>query len=133
MIIKQFQGKTLPLLGFGTMRLPLNADGTIDETQVGIMTQYAMKHGVNYFDTAYPYHDGDSERVMGRVLSAYPRDSFYLATKYPGHQLLSTGYNPADILKNSWKNVEWTILIFICSIMSTKNPWKLTSTRNGVS
>lgn len=99
MITKQFQDKSLPLLGFGTMRLPLCADGTIDESQVKDITRYAMEHGVNYFDTAYPYHDGDSERVMGRILSEYPRDSYYLATKYPGHQLLSTGYNPAEIFE----------------------------------
>ena len=99
MITKQFQDKTLPLLGFGTMRLPLSGNGTIDEVQVKNMTSYAMEHGVNYFDTAYPYHDGESERVMGRVLSEYPRDSYYLATKYPGHQLISTGYNPAEIFE----------------------------------
>lgn len=99
MITKQFQDKTLSLLGFGTMRLPLNTDGSIDEAQVNDMTRYAMEQGVNYFDTAYPYHDGDSERVMGRILSEYPRDSYYLATKYPGHQLISTGYNPADIFE----------------------------------
>ena len=99
MITKQFQDKRLPLLGFGTMRLPLNADGSIDEAQVTDITRYAMAHGVNYFDTAYPYHNGDSERVMGRVLSEYPRDSYYLATKYPGHQLISTGYNPAEIFE----------------------------------
>lgn len=99
MITKQFQDKRLPLLGFGTMRLPLNADGSIDEAQVTNITRYAMAHGVNYFDTAYPYHNGDSERVMGRVLSEYPRDSYYLATKYPGHQLISTGYNPAEIFE----------------------------------
>ena len=85
MITKRFQDKTLPLLGFGTMRLPLGPDGKIDEVKVKEMTRYAMEHGVNYFDTAYPYHDGDSERVMGRVLKEYPRDSYYLATKYPGH------------------------------------------------
>jgi len=99
MITKQFQDKRLPLLGFGTMRLPLNADGSIDEAQVTNITRYAMAHGVNYFDTAYPYHNGDSERVMGRVLSEYPRDSYNLATKYPGHQLISTGYNPAEIFE----------------------------------
>jgi len=99
MITKQFQDKRLPLLGFGTMRLPLNADGSIDEAQLTDITRYAMAHGVNYFDTAYPYHNGDSERVMGRVLNEYPRDSYYLATKYPGHQLLSTGYNPAEIFE----------------------------------
>ena len=99
MIYSNFQDKKLSLLGFGTMRLPMKADGNIDEAQVAEMTAYAMKHGVNYFDTAYPYHDGNSERVIGRVLSKYPRDSYYLATKYPGHQILSGGYNPADIFE----------------------------------
>lgn len=56
MIYSDFQGKQLSLLGFGTMRLPTNADGSIDEAQVKKMTRYAMEHGVNYFDTAYPYH-----------------------------------------------------------------------------
>ncbi len=99
MITKDFNGKQLSLLGFGAMRLPTLADSTIDETQVAEMTAYAMEHGVNYFDTAYPYHGGESERVMGRVLSKYPRDSYYLATKYPGHQIISTGYNPAEIFE----------------------------------
>ena len=99
MITKEFQGKQLSLLGFGAMRLPTLADGTIDEAQVAEMTAYAIDHGVNYFDTAYPYHGGESERVMGRVLSQYPRESYYLATKYPGHQIISTGYNPAEIFE----------------------------------
>lgn len=99
MIYHNFQDKKLSLLGFGTMRLPVDADGVIDEAQVREMTRYAIDHGVNYFDTAYPYHGGESERVIGRVLSEYPRDSFYLATKYPGHQILSDGYNPAEIFE----------------------------------
>ena len=99
MIIKDFNGKQLSLLGFGAMRLPTLADGSIDEAQVAEMTAYAMEHGVNYFDTAYPYHGGESERVMGRVLSKYPRESYYLATKYPGHQIISTGYHPAEIFE----------------------------------
>ena len=95
MIYKQFQDKQLSMLGFGTMRLPLLADGvTIDEQQVAEMTAYAMEHGVNYFDTAHPYHQGNSERVIGRVLKNYPRESFYLADKYPGHQIASS-YDPA--------------------------------------
>lgn len=88
------------MLGFGTMRLPTTADGSIDEALVKEMTHFAIEHGVNYFDTAYPYHNGESERVIGRVLSEYPRDSFYLATKYPGHQILSNGYNPAEIFED---------------------------------
>ena len=99
MIDSEFQDKRLGLLGFGTMRLPTHADGSIDEAQVAEMAAYALEHGVNYFDTAYPYHGGESERVIGRVLSKYPRDSWYLATKYPGHQISSTGYDPAEIFE----------------------------------
>lgn len=98
-ITNDFQGKELSRLGFGTMRLPVLEDGTIDEAQVREMVRYAIGHGVNYFDTAYPYHGGESERVIGRVLREYPRDSYYLATKYPGHQILSNGYNPAEIFE----------------------------------
>ena len=83
MIYSTFQDKQLSLLGFGTMRLPVLSDGSIDEPQVKEMTRYAIEHGVNYFDTAYPYHNSESERVIGRILSEYPRDSFYLATKMP--------------------------------------------------
>ena len=109
MIYNAFQDKQLPLLGFGAMRLPTCADGTIDEAAVAEMAAYAMDHGVNYFDTAYPYHNGESERVMGRVLGKYPRDSYYLATKYPGHQIISTGYNPAEIFEEQLQkcNVEY--------------------------
>ena len=98
MIYNDFQGKQLSLLGFGTMRLPM-AGGIIDEAQVREMTRYAIDNGVNYFDTAYPYHAGESERVIGRVLKDYPRDSYYLADKYPGHQILSDGYNPSVIFE----------------------------------
>ncbi len=87
MIYRDFNEKKLSLLGFGAMRLPENEQG-IDEALVRRMVAYAMEHGVNYFDTAYPYHAGMSERVMGRVLSEYPRESFYLADKYPGHQIM---------------------------------------------
>ena len=99
MIYKPFQDLQLSMLGFGTMRLPLLSDGaTIDEAQVAEMTAYAIEHGVNYFDTAYPYHQGNSERVIGRVLSKYPRESFYLATKFPAHQIASS-YDPAGIFE----------------------------------
>ncbi|MBE5956275.1 MAG: hypothetical protein E7253_07460 [Lachnospiraceae bacterium] len=98
-----FQNKNLSLLGFGTMRLQVDSDGKIDEAQVREMTTYAITHGVNYFDTAYPYHNGESEHVIGRVLKEYPRESYYLATKYPGHQISSTGYNPAEIFEDQLK------------------------------
>lgn len=99
MVYNQFQELNLSRLGFGTMRLPLLSDGkTIDEAQLIEMTAYAMEHGVNYFDTAYPYHDGLSEIAIGRALAAYPRESWYLATKYPGHQIASA-YDPAAVFE----------------------------------
>ena len=98
MLYRDFQDQKLSLLGFGAMRLPQLADGTIDEDQVRQMTRLAIDHGVNYFDTAWPYHGGQSERVMGRVLKDYPRESFFLATKYPGHQIAEK-YDPAEIFE----------------------------------
>lgn len=98
MITSDFKGEQLSLLGFGTMRLPQNADQSIDVKQVEEMTERAIQAGVNYFDTAYPYHGGESERVIGRVLKKYPRDSYHLATKYPGHQI-SASYDPAAVFE----------------------------------
>ena len=105
MIYTNFQELKLSLLGFGTMRLPLlsNEPGSpVDESQVAQMVEYAIAHGVNYFDTAYPYHGGESERIIGRVLKKYPREQFFLATKYPGHQI-SKSYNPAAIFEEQLK------------------------------
>jgi len=71
------------LLGFGCMRFPKTAEGKIDEKEAEKMIDHAISSGVTYIDTAYPYHNGDSEPFVGRVLKKYPRDSFYLATKLP--------------------------------------------------
>lgn len=98
MLYSDFQNKQLSKLGFGTMRLPQKEDGSIDEGRAKEMVAYAIDHGVNYFDTAYPYHGGESERVIGRVLSEYDREKYYLATKYPGHQI-SASYDPAAIFE----------------------------------
>ena len=89
MIYKQFQDLQLSALGMGAMRLPTvgGDDGKIDVEATKEMVAYAMEHGVNYYDTAWGYHNGNSEWVMGEVLSAYPRESFYLATKFPGYDL----------------------------------------------
>ncbi|MBO5304101.1 MAG: aldo/keto reductase [Clostridia bacterium] len=89
MIYKNFLGKSLSALGMGCMRLPL-IDGkhdNIDVDTVSQMVEYAINKGVNYFDTAWGYHDGQSERVIGKVLKKYPRESFYLASKFPGYDL----------------------------------------------
>ncbi len=70
-------------LGFGCMRFPVTKDGKIDEAEAERMLDRAYAAGVNYFDTAYPYHGGESELVVGKVMKKYDRGSFYLATKLP--------------------------------------------------
>ncbi len=89
MIYKEFQDLQLSALGMGTMRLPLidGKDENIDEAATARMVEYAMNHGINYYDTAWGYHGGNSELVMGKVLSTYPREKFYLASKFPGYDL----------------------------------------------
>lgn len=93
MIYKDFQGEKLSAFAMGCMRLPVidGDDSNIDEQATAEMVAYAIEHGVNYFDVAWGYHSGNSERVMGKVLSAYPRDSFNLATKFPGYDLSNLG------------------------------------------
>ena len=93
MIYKECQDLKLSALGFGAMRLPVidQDDAKIDEEKTAQMVAYAMDHGVNYYDTAWGYHGGNSELVMGKVLSGYPRDSFYLASKFPGYDLSNMG------------------------------------------
>ncbi len=89
MIYKDYQDMKLSALGLGAMRLPVTDgdDARIDEPRAAEMVAYAMEQGINYYDTAYGYHGGNSELVLGRILKAYPRDSFYLASKFPGYDL----------------------------------------------
>ena len=90
MIRKDFKGLNLPSLGFGCMRLPGGRESSyIDETLTAEMIEIAINNGVNYFDTAWGYHVGNSEPVMGKLLEKYPRESFFLATKFPGYSLLN--------------------------------------------
>lgn len=89
MIYREFQNIQLSGLGLGMMRLPVvdGNDGVVDEAAAAEMIDYAYKNGINYFDTAWGYHNGNSELVAGRCLSQYPRESFYLASKFPGYDL----------------------------------------------
>lgn len=100
MIYDEFLGSAVGLLGFGAMRLPVvdSDQAAIDQPALDAMVDTAIASGVNYFDTAYPYHDGLSEVALGKSLARYPRDSYYLADKYPGHQIADS-YNPAQIFE----------------------------------
>ncbi len=93
MIYKAFQNLKLSALGMGAMRLPVigGDDGAVNEGETERMVSYAMDHGINYYDTAWGYHNGQSELVLGKALSKYPRNSFYLADKFPGYDLSNMG------------------------------------------
>ena len=93
MIYKEFQDIRLSSLGFGMMRLPGGCDNPqIDEAQTAEMIDYAIRNGINYFDTAWGYHQGNSERVAGKLLSQYPRESYCLASKFPGYDVSNFGH-----------------------------------------
>ncbi len=98
-------GEKVSALGFGTMRFPCLPGGAIDEAKTEEMIDKAVSAGVNYFDTAHPYHGGLSEVVIGRILKKYPRSSYLLADKYPGHQILDR-YDPAAIFEEQLKKCD---------------------------
>ncbi|MBR6005818.1 MAG: aldo/keto reductase [Clostridia bacterium] len=89
MYYNKFQDIELSALGLGCMRLPVidGDDSRPDSAAVEEMVAYAMKNGINYYDTAWGYHSGNSEIVIGNALAKYPRESFYLASKFPGYDL----------------------------------------------
>ena len=88
MIYRQWKDLSMSQLGMGAMRLPGTGHGdSIDEEKAKRIIEYAYEHGVNYFDTAFRYHGGESEPFVGKVLKQYPRDTWYIATKMPGHMM----------------------------------------------
>jgi len=87
MIYRSFQDLKLSALGMGCMRLPVLEDNTINQSTVNQMVDYALERGVNYYDTAWGYHGGQSEIAIATALNRHPRDSFYLADKFPGYDL----------------------------------------------
>ena len=90
MYYKEIAGVKVSALGMGNMRLPTvdGQDSRIDTEKAQEIIDYAMSHGINYYDTAYRYHGGQSERFIGQALKKYPRDSFLLASKFPGHMMV---------------------------------------------
>ena len=126
MLYREFREETLSALGFGCMRLPKNGeeDTCIDEAAAEEMVDYALEKGVNYFDTAWMYHGGRSEEVLGRLLNRHPRESYCIADKFPSFnedfmkdpkktfetQLNKTGMEYFDfyLFHNVYeKNIDW--------------------------
>ncbi len=93
MVYNEFCGEKVSFLGLGCMRLPTldGVDASVDERATQEMVDYAIENGVNYFDTAWGYHMGNSELVIGKALSKYPRESYYLADKFPGYDVSNLG------------------------------------------
>ena len=98
MLYNEACGERLSRLGFGCMRLPQTPEKTIDEPVFQQMVDEAVAAGVNYFDTAWPYHGGHSEIALGKALKRHPKEKWFIADKYPGHQIASS-YNPAEIFE----------------------------------
>lgn len=84
---KAFKDLNLSRLGMGIMRLPTHPDGSIDDEKARELVVHAYRSGINYFDTAYSYHGGKSEAFIGKVLQEFPRDTWHLASKMPGHEI----------------------------------------------
>ncbi len=103
---KTFQNLSISRLGMGNMRLPTLPDGkTVDEKKTRALLTYAYKHGVNYFDTAYSYHGGQSEPVVSKILRDFPRDTWYLASKMPGHEI-NPHFNPKAIFEEQLRRCQ---------------------------
>lgn len=98
-------GDKVSILGYGCMRWPLKqgSDGKdqIDQEAVNRLVDYAIEHGVNYFDTAPPYVQGLSEEATGIALSRHPRNTYFLATKMSNHRLAGQGLSPKELFDAS--------------------------------
>ena len=107
---KQFKNIEISRLGLGNMRLPCKtpikreANPLIDYNKAQELVDMAYENGVNYFDTAYMYHAGKSEKFIGQALKKYPRESYYLADKLP----IWMCKRPADMQKIFDKQLQRT-------------------------
>ena len=116
-------GLETSLLGFGCMRFPVTAEGNIDESEAEKMIDKAIAAGVNYIDTAYPYHNGDSEPFVGRVLKKYDRSSFYLATKMPPWAVESLE-DAKKVFANQLERLQTDYIDFYLLHAMNKTAWK---------
>jgi predicted aldo/keto reductase-like oxidoreductase len=116
------------LLGFGCMRLPLKEEGKpdIDEEKAMAMIDYAYQHGVNYYDTAWFYHQGMSETFIGKAMKRYPRESFYMVSKMPGRLVESLDHAKQIFEKQLQKcQVDYFDFYMLHSISTKENYQKV--------
>ncbi len=99
MIYCDFKGKKISMLGLGLMRLPMTDEKTLNEAEFTKMLDYAMENGVNYYDTAWGYIDGLSETYVAKYFGKYPRESYYIADKFPGYD--SENWSKIDEIFNA--------------------------------
>lgn len=113
----------LSILGLGLMRLPLQTDGKLDLPRCLEMLHYAYQHGVNYYDTAWVYHNEESEPLLGTFVSQVPRDKLYLATKLPCWLVKS----PADLdsfLERQLERLQTSYIDYYLLHSLGKRSWK---------
>lgn len=116
----------LSLLGYGCMRFPVitnEAGSKIDEERAEKLLDTAYRSGVTYFDTAYPYHDGQSEPFVGRVMKKYQRDSFYFATKLPTFRI-QTLEEAKEIFVEQLSNLQTDYVDFYLLHTLNKELWE---------
>lgn len=118
-------GAKVSRLGFGCMRFPLAEDGRIDEARAAAMLDTAYKAGVNYYDTAYFYHNRTSEEFVGRALKKYPRESFYLATKLP-LSLIESFEQAKEIFEGQFATMQVEYFDFYLLHCINEKNWKTT-------
>ncbi|MDR2459847.1 MAG: aldo/keto reductase [Deltaproteobacteria bacterium] len=100
-----YKGLKLSALGYGNMRLPQLSSGEIDEPLANQLIEKAYNNGVNYFDTAFAYHNGQSEIFIGKSLSRFPRDTWFLASKFPGYEKRDV-WKPAEVFEEQLKKCQ---------------------------
>ena len=102
-------GDKVSILGYGCMRWPMikdeNGKDIVDQTNVDRLIDYAIEHGVNYFDTAPVYLQGQSEAATGLSLKRYPRENYFIATKLSNFSNASKE-NSIEMYRNSLKNLQ---------------------------
>lgn len=122
---RKFEGLGIEasLLGFGCMRFPLLDNGNIDEVESEKMIDHAIANGVTYIDTAFPYHNGDSEPFVGRVLKKYKREDYFLATKLPVWKITSQ-QETREVFESQLKRLDVDYVDFYLLHALDSDKWK---------